>query len=134
MAYQLDLKPSTTALVVDDHTLTREMVRSILRGIGFQNVLLAESGQSALELLQEKRIDLVICDWNMPNGSGIELLRLIRQDSKLKDIPFLMLTAEAYRESVVAAAKAGVTDYIAKPFTADALAQKVAATLKTSLK
>lgn len=125
MTYKLKIDLSTRVLVVDDHMLTREMILSILRGLGLADVTLAESGEQAFGMLKTRRIDAVICDWNMPNGSGIELLRLMRADPRFVSIPFLMLTAEAYRENVVAAVKAGVTDYIAKPFTAETLAQKL---------
>lgn len=134
MSIQLDINPLMTVLVVDDHILTRDMVRMILRSIGFAKIQQAESGEGALKILNEQNIDLIVCDWNMPNGSGIELLRQIRADAKLEHIPFLMLTAEAYRENIVAAVKAGVTDYVAKPFTADTLAEKIAGILKTGRK
>lgn len=130
MGIELDIDPKTTVLVVDDHGLTREMVRSILRGIGFNKIIQAESGTEALQRLEDHPVDLILCDWNMPGGSGLELLRALRSNPKYKDIPFLMLTAEAYRENIVAAVKAGVTDYVAKPFTAGTLSQKIAEILK----
>ena len=129
MGIELNIDPKTIALVVDDHPLTREMVRSILRSIGFNKIVLAESGTQAQEIIENQRIDLVLCDWNMPNGSGIELLRAVRSNPRFQDLPFLMLTAEAYRENIVAAVKAGVTDYVAKPFTAGTLSQKISAIL-----
>lgn len=116
-------------LVVDDHAMTRNMVRSILRGAGFTEVTTQDSGHSAIHFMQTNSIKLIICDWNMPGGSGIEFLRLIRSDPRFQQIPFIMLTAEAYRESIEEAIKCGVTDYIAKPFTADLLTKKVASVL-----
>lgn len=113
-------------LIADDHTLTRDMIRSILRQLGFQNLLTVDDGKKAFEELQRARYDLVISDWNMPTCSGIELLRAMRADKAFREIPFLMLTAEAYRENVVEAVKAGASDYISKPFTAQTLSEKVA--------
>ena len=117
---------SIRVLVVDDHTLTRTMVKAILRGLGFTHVQQAENGAAALDRLAIEPVDLVICDWNMPNFNGIELLRAVRSEEQFKDLPFLMLTAEAYRENVAAAIQAGVSDYMIKPFTAETLGQKVA--------
>lgn len=109
------------------------MVRSILKGIGFQNVILAEDGKSALDTLKDEdsRIGLIVCDWNMPKLSGLQVLQTIRSDERLKDIPFLMLTAEAYRENITAAIEAGVSDYVVKPFTAETLDTKIDGILKT---
>jgi two-component system chemotaxis response regulator CheY len=115
-----------TILVADDYALTRDMIRSILKQLGFQNVIAVEDGKKALERMNSETIDLVICDWNMPLMSGIEVLRAMRVDEKLKSIPFLMLTAEAYKENVFEAAKSGVTEYVSKPFTAQVLADKIA--------
>ena len=113
-------------LVVDDHHLTREMVRAILGGMGFANFALAENGLVAFKILQEAlKIDLIVCDWNMPHSSGLELLKRVRGDVRLRKIPFLMLTAEAYRDSVEAAVAAGVSGYVVKPFTASTLSEKV---------
>ena len=114
-------------MVVDDHPMTRNMVRAILRGVGFSHVLLAESGIQAQALLTEKGADFIICDWNMPGMSGLEFLNIVRET--YKTIPFLMLTAEAYRENVEAAIQAGVTDYVIKPFTAETLVSKVEAAI-----
>lgn len=113
-------------LVVDDHHLTREMVRAILGGMGFMNFALAENGLVAFKILQESlKFDLVVCDWNMPHSSGLELLKRVRADVRLRNLPFLMLTAEAYRDSVEAAIAAGVSGYVVKPFTASVLSEKV---------
>lgn len=118
-----------TILVVDDHSLTRTMVKAILRGIGFENVLQAESGIQAINTVMTEKVDLVICDWNMPEGNGLEVLRTLRADARFKNLPFLMLTAEAYRENVVAAVEAGVSDYVIKPFTSDVLVEKLGTVL-----
>lgn len=119
------INTSINILIVDDHPLTRNMVRAILKGLGFENVQQAENGQIAVQRILEEPVDLVICDWNMPVMSGLEVLQQIRSDSKFKKLPFLMLTAEAYRENVTAAMQSGVSDYIIKPFTAEVLGSKI---------
>jgi two-component system chemotaxis response regulator CheY len=101
------------------------MVRAILRGIGFDNVMQAETGASAVDFVMTQPVDFIICDWNMPEGNGLEVLRAIRADGRFQKLPFLMLTAEAYRENVLAAVEAGVTDYVIKPFTSDVLIEKL---------
>jgi two-component system chemotaxis response regulator CheY len=117
-------------LVVDDHSLTRTMVKAILRGIGFENVLQAENGAAAVDIVMSEPVDLVICDWNMPEANGLDVLRTLRADARFKKLPFLMLTAEAYRENVTAALEAGVTDYVIKPFTSDVLIDKLDSILR----
>ena len=112
-------------LVVDDHAMTRNMVKAILVSLGFKNILQAENGTFAVQRIQEEPIDLVICDWNMPQMSGLEVLKKVRLDERYTKLPFLMLTAEAYRENVNAAMQSGVSDYIIKPFTAEILAGKL---------
>ena len=112
-------------LIVDDHHLTRDMVRIIMKGLGFNHLTAVENAFEAKEKIKEGCVDLVICDWNMPRFSGLELLQEIRAIERFKTLPFLMLTAEAYRESVREAMKAGVSDYIAKPFTAEVLQEKI---------
>lgn len=117
------LKENLKILVVDDHPMTRNMVRAILRGIGYSHVELAESALQAQVMLSEDRYDLIICDWNMPIMSGLEFLNIVRE--LFPEMPFVMLTAEAYKENVEAAIEAGVSDYVIKPFTADILCTKV---------
>lgn len=117
-------------LIADDQPLTRNLVKSILRGVGFTDIMVAEDGEQAIRQLSCNPCDLVICDWNMPKVTGLEVLKAVRQELKLHSLPFLMLTAEAYRENVVAAMKAGTNDYIAKPFTAETLLNKVNILLK----
>lgn len=112
-------------LVVDDQPIARDLVRTILKGNGFNTILVAENGRTALDILMQARVELMICDWNMPNLTGVELLRKVRAIPQYKELPFLMLTAEAYRENVQEAMAAGVTDYVTKPFTAEVLTQKI---------
>ena len=114
-------------LSVDDFSTMRRIVKNILRQIGYLNVDEAENGAEALVAMRAKRYDLVISDWNMPVKTGIELLREVRADAALKDTPFLMVTAEAEKENVVEAVKAGVNNYILKPFTAKLLEEKLEA-------
>ncbi len=109
-------------LVVDDYPMTRNMVKAILKGLGFADVEQAENGVQAVHRIMKGDIDCVICDWNMPNKNGLEVLTEVRAHPEFANLPFLMLTAEAYKESVIAAAKAGVSDYVVKPFTAEVLA------------
>ena len=112
-------------LVADDHTITRNLVRSIVRSIGISSITLAENGREAANAILADEVDLAICDWNMPLLTGLEVLQLIRAEPRHKKLPFLMLTAEAYADSVVAAVQSGVSEYVVKPFTADILIAKV---------
>jgi two-component system chemotaxis response regulator CheY len=112
-------------LVVDDAATMRHIVRSLLEELGLRKVREAADGTVALEALKHRRADLVISDWNMPQMSGIELLRAIRQDGTLKDTPVLMVTAEAKKESITEAVQAGVSNYIVKPFNAKTLEEKL---------
>ena len=114
-------------LVVDDFSTMRRIVRNLLVELGFTNTLIheAEDGNAALTLLRSAPIDLVVTDWNMPNMTGIELLRAIRADAALKAMPVLMVTAENNRDQIIAAAQSGVNGYIVKPFTAVTLREKL---------
>ena len=112
-------------LVVDDFATMRRIVKNILRQIGFTNILEADDGSTALNVLKKEKVDLVITDWNMPKMSGLELLKAIRADENLKDIPVMMVTAEALKENIIEAVKAGVNQYIVKPFTAQTLQEKL---------
>ncbi len=112
-------------LIVDDFATMRKVVRNLLKQSGYENVVEAEDGVSAMRSLKTQKIDFVISDWNMPNMSGIELLKAVRADEDLKKTPFLMVTAEALQDNVVAAVKAGVSNYIVKPFTAEVLNEKI---------
>ena len=112
-------------LVVDDFATMRRIIKNILKQTGFTNILEAEDGKSALKMLQSDKFDLILCDWNMPEMQGIELLTRIRSDEQLKGIPFVMVTAEAHKENILEAVKAGVNSYIVKPFTAEIVEQKL---------
>jgi two-component system, chemotaxis family, chemotaxis protein CheY len=112
-------------LVVDDYPTMRRLMRNLLAEIGFVNVELAEDGRSALKLLRERPFDLVISDWNMMPMSGLDLLRVVREDEDLKDIPFIMITAVSLVENVVAAKQVGVNSYIVKPFSAETLKKRI---------
>ncbi len=112
-------------LVVDDFATMRKVVRNLLKQSGFENVVEAEDGVTALRALKAQKIDFIISDWNMPNMTGIELLKSVRADDELKATPFLMVTAEALQDNVVTAVKAGVSNYIVKPFTAEVLNEKI---------
>ncbi|MDO8208091.1 MAG: chemotaxis response regulator CheY [Gallionella sp.] len=116
---------STRFLVVDDFSTMRRIVRNLLKELGFVNVQEAEDGVQALVKLRADTFDFVVSDWNMPNMTGIELLRSIRADAKLKHLPVLMVTAEAKRENIIEAAQAGASGYVVKPFTAATLDEKL---------
>ena len=113
-------------LVVDDFPTMRRIVRNLLKQLGFEHIDEAEDGEHALQRLRGGNYGLIVSDWNMPNMEGIELLRNVRKEpAPLKDIPFLMVTAEAEKEKVIEAIKAGVDNYIVKPFTAEILKEKL---------
>jgi two-component system, chemotaxis family, chemotaxis protein CheY len=112
-------------LVVDDFSTMRRIVKNLLNDLGYQNVVEADDGNTALPILQQGDIDCLITDWNMPGMHGLELLRVVRSDAKLAKLPVLMLTAEAKREQIVEAAQAGVNGYVIKPFTAEILKEKL---------
>lgn len=112
-------------LIVDDFATMRRILRNVLKQIGFTNINEADDGKSALKELKKEDFDLVLCDWNMPEMSGIELLNTVRSDEKLKEIPFVMVTAEAQKDNIVDAVKAGVSNYIVKPFTAETVGEKL---------
>ena len=112
-------------LVVDDFSTMRRIVRNLLKELGFTNVDEAEDGVVALQKLRSSTFDFIVSDWNMPNMTGIELLRAVRADAALKHLPVLMVTAEAKKENIVEAAQAGASGYIVKPFTAATLDEKL---------
>ncbi|CUB07463.1 MAG: chemotaxis response regulator CheY [Tepidiphilus sp.] len=115
----------TRFLVVDDFSTMRRILRNLLKELGYTNVDEAEDGVAALHKLESQPYDFVITDWNMPNMDGLTLLRKIRSSDKLKHLPVLMVTAEAKKENIIAAAQAGASGYIVKPFTAAVLAEKI---------
>ncbi|GGO67466.1 chemotaxis response regulator CheY [Bowmanella pacifica] len=112
-------------LVVDDFSTMRRIIKNLLKDLGFTNIQEADDGSTALPMLQQGDFDFVITDWNMPGMQGIDLLRAIRADDNLKHTPVLMVTAEAKKEQIVAAAQAGVNGYVVKPFTAATLKEKL---------
>ena len=114
-------------LVVDDFSTMRRIVRNLLVELGFTNTLIqeADDGENAMIMLRSQPFDLVVTDWNMPNMTGIDLLRAIRAEAALKGLPVLMVTAENNRDQIIAAAQAGVNGYIVKPFTAVTLREKL---------
>ena len=112
-------------LVVDDFSTMRRIVKTCLKQLGFENLSEAEDGKVALDKINNSEFKLIISDWNMPNMMGIDLLKAVRADPKTKHIPFLMVTAEAQKDNILEAAKAGVSNYIIKPFTADGMQEKL---------
>lgn len=117
--------PKMKFLVVDDFSTMRRIVRNLLKELGYANADEAEDGQIALSKLQAGGFDFVVTDWNMPNMDGLTLLQTIRATPTLKHLPVLMITAEAKKENIIAAAQAGASGYIVKPFTAATLNEKL---------
>lgn len=111
--------------MVDDFSTMRRIIKNLLRDLGFTNVEEADDGKTALPILKQGRIEFLITDWNMPGMTGIDLLKTVRADPELAKIPVLMVTAEAKREQIIAAAQAGVNGYVIKPFTAVVLKEKI---------
>lgn len=112
-------------LIVDDFSTMRRIVKSILRQVGYVNIIEADDGATAWDVLQREKIDFVISDWNMPQMSGLELLKHVRTSEALKEMPFLMVTAEGQKEHVIEAVKHRVNNYIVKPFTPETLMEKI---------
>jgi two-component system, chemotaxis family, chemotaxis protein CheY len=119
--------PNMPVLVVDDYSTMVRIIRNLLRQLGFADIDDAPDGASALEKMRAKRYGLVISDWNMEPMTGYELLRSVRATPELKTTPFIMVTAESKTENVIAAKKAGVNNYIVKPFNAQTLKSKIEA-------
>ena len=117
--------PNMKILVVDDMSTMRRIIKNILKQLGFSNMDEAENGQEALQKLRADTFGFVVSDWNMPVMPGIEMLRAIRADEKLKHIPVLMVTAEAQKENLIQAIQAGVNNYVVKPFTAETMQEKI---------
>lgn len=124
----MDLKMKI--LIVDDIASMRRIVFDSLSQIGFNNIFEAKNGENALKTLKLNKIDLILCDWNMPNMNGLELLKAVRSDEELKNTPFIMITAESKKENVLDAIKAGVNNYIVKPFDTESLKEKIAHVFK----
>ncbi len=112
-------------LIVDDFSTMRRIIKNLLRDLGYTNTQEADDGTTAWPMLQNGDFDFLITDWNMPGMQGIDLLRSVRADARLKDLPVLMVTAEQKRDQIVEAAQAGVNGYIVKPFTAQTLKEKI---------
>ncbi len=125
MAVNMDMN----VLIVDDYKTMLRIVNNLLKQLGFKNVSEATDGGMALGMLREKDYGLIISDWNMEPMTGLQLLKEVRADAKLKATPFIMVTAESKTENVVAAKQAGVNNYIVKPFNAETLKSKIVTVL-----
>jgi two-component system, chemotaxis family, chemotaxis protein CheY len=119
------LDTSMNILIVDDFATMRRIIKGVLKQLGFSNLIEAEDGEAALKELRKEKVGLIVSDWNMPNMTGLELLKAVRADSSLKSIPFLMVTAEGQKENVIQAVQAGVSNYIVKPFTPETFNSKL---------
>ncbi|MBF0201401.1 MAG: response regulator [Desulfamplus sp.] len=124
------MNTSIKVLIVDDFATMRRILKNILKQLGFKNLLEADDGTTALESLERNDIDLIISDWNMPKMTGLELLKSVRSSKKYAKVPFLMVTAEAQKQNVIEAVQAGVSNYVVKPFTAEAISDKLKKILK----
>ncbi len=112
-------------LIVDDFSTMRRIIKNLLRDLGFNNTSEADDGNTALPMLQSGDFDFLVTDWNMPGMEGIDLLKAVRADEKLANLPVLLVTAEAKKEQIVEAAQAGVNGYVVKPFNAATLKEKI---------
>ncbi len=112
-------------LIVDDFSTMRRIIKNLLRDLGFNNTAEADDGNTALPMLQAGDFDFLVTDWNMPGMEGIDLLKAVRADEKLANLPVLLVTAEAKKEQIVEAAQAGVNGYVVKPFNAATLKEKI---------
>ena len=117
--------PNMRILIVDDFSTMRRIIKNILRQLELNNVVEADDGTTAWEILNKDHINFIISDWNMPQMTGIELLRKVRASEDYGHLPFLMVTAEAQQANLIEAAQAGVSNYIVKPFTAETMKQKI---------
>jgi len=114
-----------TVLIVDDFSTMRRINKNILKELGFKNIIEADDGTTGFDALKTHKVDLIISDWNMPKMSGLDFLKKLRGADEYKDIPFLMVTAEAQKANIIEAVKAKVSNYIVKPFTAETLSEKI---------
>ncbi|OQY13466.1 MAG: response regulator [Desulfobacteraceae bacterium 4572_19] len=121
---------SIKILVVDDFATMRRIMKNILKQLGFSKIIEADDGTTAFDELEKGTFDLIISDWNMPKMSGIDLLRKVRSGGTHQKVPFLMVTAEAQKHNVIEAVQAGVSNYVVKPFTADAILEKLQKIIK----
>ncbi len=120
-----EINKDMRVLIVDDFSTMRRIIKNIMRQLGYNNIVEADDGTTAWEILNKDKIDFIISDWNMPKMTGIELLRKVRSSEEFADMPFLMVTAEAQQENIIEAVQAKVSNYIVKPFTAETLGQKI---------
>jgi two-component system chemotaxis response regulator CheY len=121
---------SIKVLIVDDFATMRRILKNILKQLGFKNLVEADDGTAAWDILESQEINLIISDWNMPKMTGLELLKKVRASSNHGKTPFLMVTAEAQKQNVIEAVQAGVSNYVVKPFTAEAISDKLSKILK----
>ena len=116
---------SIKILVVDDFATMRRIIKNVLKKIGFKNIIEADDGSTALKELDNNNIGLIISDWNMPKMNGLELLKTVRDSKIYKDVPFLMVTAEAQKQNIIDAVQSGVSNYIVKPFSEESIIKKL---------
>ena len=121
----MGLDTNMKILIVDDFSTMRKIIRNILVQLGFKNIIEADDGTTALEVLSKEKVDLIISDWNMPKMSGLDLLKAVRSNETAQDLPFIMVTAEAQKENILEAIKYKVSQYIVKPFTPETLKEKL---------
>ena len=119
------VRPDIKIISIDDFPTMRRIIKSLLKQIGFMNVLEADDGAMGLTLIKHEHPDLIISDWNMPKMNGLELLKAVRTEAGISNTPFIMITAEAEKENIVQAVQCGVSNFIVKPFTAEVLRQKI---------
>jgi len=117
--------PNMKILVVDDFATMRRIVKNILTQLGYKNIIEADDGTTALNVLKSEKIGLIISDWNMPKMTGLDLLKAVRADASMTNTPFIMVTAAAQQDNIILAVKAKVSQYIVKPFTAETLSEKL---------
>ncbi len=122
---EVTLDKNMKILIVDDFSTMRRIIKNLLRDLGFSNTHEADDGVTALPMLKSGDFQFLVTDWNMPGMTGIDLLKAVRADEKLRTLPVLMVTAEAKRDQIIEAAQAGVNGYVVKPFTAQALKEKI---------
>ena len=121
----MNLDKNMKILIVDDFSTMRRIIKNLLRDLGFTNTSEADDGNTALPILKKGGFDFLITDWNMPGMTGIDLLKAVRAEPELQDLPVMMVTAESKRDQIIEAAQAGVNGYIVKPFTAVTLKEKI---------
>jgi len=126
----MNINPKISILIVDDMPAMRSILKSLLNKLEFTNIIEAEDGNKAWEILQDKKVHLVISDWNMPNMKGIDLLKKVRADERYKDLPFLIVTTAGDKKNVIEAVQAGVSNYVIKPFDEAKLEEKIVSAFK----